>query len=93
MKPVLAAALALPLAACTIERPVNETTIVSSVTPEQRQACVAAAARARNVADSLVTTAGATATPTGPVVTLMVLGETATCKLDELGAVESVTFG
>ena len=93
MKPVYAAALVLILPACTIEQPVTRTTIVSSVTPEQSQACIAAAAEARGVPQALVTTEVARATTTGPEVTLNVNGEIATCKLDELGDVENVTFG
>ena len=93
MKPVHAAALALILPACTIEQPVTSTTIVSSVTPEQSQACIAAAAEARGVPQALVTSPVARATATGPIVELNVNGETAICKLDELGTVESVTFG
>ena len=95
MKPVYAAAatLLLALPACTIEQPVTETTIVSSVTPEQTQACISAGAEARGVPQALVTAPTARATPTGPVVNLNVNGAPATCKLDELGNVASVTFG
>ena len=92
MKFVPAAASILALAACTIEQPVTETTIVSSVTPEQRQACIAAGAEARNTVQAMVTATSAEATTTGPIVNLNVAGEPATCKLDELGNVQSVTF-
>ncbi len=93
MKPVYAAALVLALPACTIEQPVTSTTIVSSVTPEQRQACISAGAEARGVVEAFVTAVSAEATPTGPIVTLNVNGETATCKIDELGNVQGVNFG
>ena len=93
MRPVHAAVLLLALPACTIDNTRTTTRIVSSVTPEQTQACISAAAEARNVPEVLVTTPVATATTTGPVVTLNVNGETATCKLDELGNVERVSFG
>ena len=93
MKPVYAVALILALPACTVEQPVTSTTIVSSVTPDQQQACIAAVAEARSVPQAMVTMSGASATTTGPAVTLNVAGDTATCKLDELGNVESLTFG
>lgn len=91
MKLPLILCMILPLAAC-VQRETNTTTIVSSVTPEQRQACVAAAASARGVPEAIVTATNATATPTGPVVNLSIGSDNATCKLDELGQVEDVTF-
>jgi hypothetical protein len=91
MKPACAAVLIFALPAC-VERQVTETTIVSSVTPEQTQACVSAGAEARNVDEAVVTATSARATGTGPVVNLSVNGIPATCKLDELGNVEAVTF-
>lgn len=94
MKLPLIACMTLPLAlAACAERQTETTTIVSSVTPEQRQACVGAAAAARGIPEALVTATSATATPTGPVVNLSIGSDRATCKLDELGAVEDVTFG
>lgn len=88
----LIACVILPLAACGGGQ-TESTTIVSSVTPEQRQACVGAAAAARDVPEALVTATSAAATETGPVVNLAIGNDRATCKLDELGAVEDVTFG
>ena len=43
--------------------------------------------------EALVTATSATATGTKPVVDLTIGRERPTCKLDELGAVENVTFG
>ena len=68
MKLPLIAVLTLPLAACSVEREVSSTTIVSSVTPEQQRACANAAASARGVAPEFATPASASATPTGPLV-------------------------
>jgi hypothetical protein len=93
MKLPLIAVLTLPLAACAMEREVTSTTIVASVTPEQQQACASAAASARGVDPEFATPTSASATPTGPVVFVDVNGEVATCKLNELGRVEDVTFG
>ena len=93
MKPAYALALVPLLAACTVDRQTTVTRIVSTVTPQETEACVAAAAEARGVPQALVTTPVASATATGPVVTMNVAGETAVCKLDELGNVEAVTFG
>lgn len=92
MKLPLIAALILPLAACSTQREVTSTTIVASVTPQQQTACANAAASARGVAPEFATPASASATPTGPVVLVDVNGEVATCKLNELGRVEDVTF-
>lgn len=93
MKLPLIACMTLPLALAACAERQESTTIVSSVTPEQRQACTAAAAAARGIPEALVTATSATATPTGPVVNLSIGSDRATCKLDELGAVEDVTFG
>lgn len=93
MKLPLIACMALPLAlAACAERQTETTTIVSSVTPEQRSACTAAAAAARGIPEAIVTANSATATATGPVVNLSIGSDNATCKLDELGQVQDVTF-
>ncbi len=92
MKRFLTISLVLPLAACAVEREVTSTTIVASVTPEQQAACAGAAARARGLAKRDVQVLDATATATGPVVLLNAGGTPATCKLDELGSVEDITF-
>ena len=93
MKPLYAAVLIPALAACATERHTTVTRVVNTVSPEQTQACVSAAAEARGVPEALVTQPVASATATGPVVTMSVGGVPATCKLDELGNVEGVTFG
>lgn len=93
MKPIFAAAL-IPLAvACTTDRQTTVTRIVNTVTPEQTQDCVSAAAEARGVPEALVTAPVASATATGPVVTMTVNGVPATCKMDIAGNVTDVTFG
>ena len=63
----LIACVILPLAACAGGQ-TEITTIVSSETPEQRQACLGAAAAARGVPEAIITATGATATETRPVV-------------------------
>ncbi len=93
MKFPLIALLSLTLFACAQEREVRSTTIVSSVTPEQQQACARAAASARNVEPEFATPTSASATATGPIVLVDVNGEVASCKINELGTVENVTFG
>ncbi len=93
MKFPLIALVTLTLCACAQEPQVRSTTIVSSVTPEQQQACTRAAASARNVEPEMATPTSASATATGPIVFLDVNGEVARCKINELGAVENVTFG
>lgn len=88
------AALLIPLAAaCTVDRRTTVTHVVSTITPEQTQACVAAAADARGVPQALVTSPVASATPAGPVVTMSVNGVPATCRIDAAGNVREVTFG
>ena len=93
MKPIVAAALIPLVAACTTDRQTTVTRIVNTVTPEQTSACVAAAAEARGVPQSMITSPVASATASGPVVTMSVGGVPATCKLDNAGNVTGVTFG
>ena len=93
MKPLYVIAIVPLLAACTVDRQTTVTHIVNTVTPEQTQACVSAAAQARGVSEALVTAPVATASASGPVVTMSVNGVRATCKLDRAGNVTGVTFG
>lgn len=93
MRPLCTAALIPLLAACTVGRTTTVTQVVNAITPEQTQACVSAAAEARDVPEALVTSPVASATTTGPVVTMSVGGVPATCKLDNAGNVTGVTFG
>jgi hypothetical protein len=93
MKPLYAAVLIPLVAACTVDRQTTVTRLVNTISPEQTAACVAAAAEARGVPEALVTSPVASATASGPVVTMSVGGVPATCKLDNAGNVTGVTFG
>jgi hypothetical protein len=93
MKLLCAAALIPLVAACTTGRQTTVTHIVNTISPEQTAACVSAAAEARGVPEASVTSPVASATASGPVVTMSVGGVPATCKLDSAGNVTGVTFG
>lgn len=93
MRPLYVAALIPLLAACTVDRQTTVTRIVNTITPEQTQACVSAAAQARGVPEAMVTQPVASASAAGPVVTMHVNGVPATCRLDNAGNVTGVTFG
>ncbi len=92
MKLPLIALVVLSLGACA-QREVTQTTIVASVTGEQQTACRTAAANARNVDPELARITEATATVTGPILTVDVGGAQAACKLNLLGEVQDVSFG
>ncbi len=93
MRKPLIALIFLPLAACSVERQVSQTTLVASVTGEQQTACRNAVANARNLDVETVAISEATVTTTGPILALNANGASATCKINMLGEIEDVSFG